>query len=54
MSYSIQKDLDAIKGKIDNLFTSKFDNLSIEEINHAEEENNPEEEFEPSSATHSD
>ena len=54
MSYSVHKDLDAIKGKIDDLFTSKFDNLSTEEINHAEEENNAEEEFEPSSATYSD
>ena len=33
MSYSVHEDLDAIKEKIEDLFTSKFDNLSTEEIN---------------------
>ena len=56
MSYSVHKDLDAIKGKIDDLFTSKFDNLSTEEINELIKlTNNAEEKkFEPTSATYSD
>ena len=54
MSYNVQDGLDPIKEKIEDLFTSKFDNLSTEEINHAKEENNVDEEFEPSSTTNSD
>ena len=56
MSYSVQKDLDAIKGKIEDLFTSKFYNLSTEDINELLEltNNAKEEKFEPSSVTYSD
>ena len=56
MSYSVQDGLDAIKEKIEDLFTSKFDNLSTEEINELIKlTNNAEEEkFELSSVTYSD
>ena len=56
MSYSVHEDLDVIKKKIEDLFTSKFDNLSTEEINKLIKltNNAKEEKFEPSSVTYSD
>ena len=56
MSYSVQEGLNAVKGKFEDLSTSKIDDLSTEEINKLIElTNNAEEEkFELSSVTYSD
>ena len=56
MSYSVQEGLNAVKGKFEDLSTSKVDDLSTEKISKLIEiiNNAEEEKFNPGSATYSD